>query len=231
MIIAGSFRLPKLLALAGLAGCLSVANASLVVISQPDAGYQSSTTEIPITGVPTVTTTNTLADSNVSMIFTAPTDIGPDPGEMEEFSVPSSWSTWGSLPNVESTTPNVLSPVDFLTTNSLTLTFSTPLSTFGMEVEPDADASYGAFPVTLDFYDDATLIGSITNDITGDDATLFAASSTIPITSVVLTIAGKHRLARRNRPWCCSPSIRGGYAGTGQLALLRRRLIRADRIP
>ncbi|MEY2538015.1 MAG: hypothetical protein QOG67_1755 [Verrucomicrobiota bacterium] len=152
--------------------------AGFTQIPLPDAAYTGSTTLIPIMGMDGDTTL-TLSDAFLTVTFSA---------LMQEFTVPTTWSNWGSPPTVETSTPRVLSPVDYLTTTSVTLLFSKPLSTFGLEAEPDA--LEGTFPVRLDFFNGATLLGTVSNDLTGFGAALFAASSMTPITSVTLTIEG-----------------------------------------
>jgi hypothetical protein len=152
--------------------------AGITSIPVPDAGYTSSTTLIPITGNDGDTQT-TLGDGNLTITFST---------LMQQFTVPGTWTTWGAPPAVESSTPRVLAPADF-TVNSVTLTFSEALATFGIEVEPDA-FSQGFFPVTESFYNGATLLGTIVNSMDGSTAALFAANSTTPITSVNITIAG-----------------------------------------
>lgn len=151
---------------------------TITAISTPDSGYTGSTTLIPIIGADGDTQT-TLADGNLTITFST---------SMQQFTVPTTWTNWGTPPAVESSTPRVLAPVDF-TVNSVTLTFSSPLTIFGLEVEPDA-FSQGFFPVTESFYNGATLLGTITNSMDGSTAALFAASSTTPITSVNITIDG-----------------------------------------
>jgi hypothetical protein len=153
-------------------------HASFMQIPQPDAAYTSSTTLIPITGSDGDTTL-TLSDANLTVTFST---------LMQEFTAGSSWSNWGSPPAVETSTPRVLSPFDF-TLNTVTLSFSQPLTTFGLEAEPDA-LTQGAFPVRLDFFSGITLLGTVSNSLDGTTAALFAANSTTSITSVTLTIEG-----------------------------------------
>jgi hypothetical protein len=171
-------RYSRIAVFAGLLLWIPVANAQITQIPLPNSAYTSSTTLIPITG-PDFDTTLTLSDPNLTVTFST---------LMEKFSVPDSWTAWGSPPATESSTPRVLSPFDF-TITSITLSFSQPLSTFGLEAEPDA-TTQGAFPITLDFFSGVTLLGTVSNTIDGSSAALFAASSTMPITSVTLTVSG-----------------------------------------
>ena len=179
----------KIAFLAGLLLSIPCANASFIEIPQPDATYTSSTTLIPITGADG-DVTSTLSDANLTVTFSTP---------MQVFTVPTTWSNWGSPPATESSTPKVLSPEDF-TLTSITLTFSHPLTTFGLEAEPDALAIYGQFPVTLTFFNGATQIGAITRSIDGASAALFAATSTTPITSAVLAVGGNQAVPEGSDP-------------------------------
>jgi hypothetical protein len=93
------------------------------------------------------------------------------------------WATWNSPPNVESSTPKVLAITTGLT--SFTITLSPAQPTFGIEIEPNN----GTQPITLTYLNGATTLGSISRTVVGTSgALLFAASSSTPITSVVLTI-------------------------------------------
>jgi PEP-CTERM motif-containing protein len=170
--------LSTLTILAGLLFCTPAANAAFDPIPLPDSTYTSSTTLIPITG-PDGDTILTLSDANLTVTFST---------AMQKFTVPDSWTNWNSPPATETSTPRVLSPADF-TLTSITLSFSQPLTTFGLEAEPDA-TTQGAFPVTLDFFNGLTLLGTVTRTIDGSGAALFAAGSTTPITSVTLTVGG-----------------------------------------
>ncbi len=98
----------------------------------------------------------------------------------------SGWSTWNSPPATESATPRVLARYSTLAT--LTITLSAPTTTFGFELEPN---SFGAFPITADFLNGSTSLGTVTQSVNGNSgALLFAASTTTPITSVVITATG-----------------------------------------
>jgi len=158
---------------------------SVYSIPQPNAAYTSSTTLLPITGADGGTL-SALSDSNLTVNFSA---------LLEKFTVPDTWTAWGSPPVVETSTPRVLSPTGpgYQTVTTVTLTFSQPLTIFGMEAEPDA-FSQGSLPVTLFFYNGGTELGFITDSLDGSFAELFAASSDTPITSVLLAIGGNAAL-------------------------------------
>ena len=162
----------------GFAALLSAtsANAGFTAIPQPDAAYTSSTTLLPITGM-NGDTTLTLFDANLTVTFSALMQVFTD-----WFSLGAPPATEGNMP-----VPPVLSPVDFLNTPSVTMTFSHGLTTFGLESEPDA---FGSLPMKMDFFSGATLLGTVSyGSVAGDSgAVLFAASSMTPITSATLTI-------------------------------------------
>jgi hypothetical protein len=172
------FRSSRIAVFAGLLLCIPAANAALIQIPAPNAAYTSATTLIPITGADGDTTT-ALSDAVLTVTFDT---------LMQKFSVPVTWGSWNSPPATEGSTPNVLSPFDFSIT-TITLSFSQPLSVFGLEAEPDA-TTQGAFPVSMVFFNGVTQLGTLNNTIDGFSAALFAASSTTPITSVVLSIGG-----------------------------------------
>jgi hypothetical protein len=178
LVAANLVRSSKITVLASLLLGTAAANAQITQIPLPNGAYTSSTTLLPITGAD-FDTTLTLSDPNLTVTFST---------LMEKFTVPASWTAWGSPPATEGSTPRVLSPFDF-TITSITLSFSQPLSTFGLEAEPDA-TTQGAFPLTLDFFNGVTVLGTVNNTIDGSSAALFAASSTMPITSVTLTVGG-----------------------------------------
>jgi hypothetical protein len=183
------FRYSRITLFAAFLLWIPALSAAFMQIPQPNAAYTSSTTLLPITG-PDGDTTLALSDPNLTVTFST---------LMQKFTVPTTWSNWGSPPTVETSTPRVLSPFDF-TLTSVSLLFSQPLTIFGLEAEPDALAQYGAFPVTLDFFNGGTLLGTVSNTLDGSGAALFAASSMTPITSVTLTISGNAQVPTGTDP-------------------------------
>jgi hypothetical protein len=143
-------------------------------INTPDASYTSATTLIPITAANGTTMTSLTGGSTTITFSTALTaaQVGV-----------SGWSTWNSPPNAETATPRVAARYTTLTT--FTIDLSTPQTTFGFEAEPN---TFGAFDFTATFMNGSTTVGSITRSLNGSAGSLlFAASSTTPFTSVVLT--------------------------------------------
>jgi hypothetical protein len=160
---------------------VSIAHAVFIPIPLPDPIYQASTTKIAITAADG-TTLSSITDGTLAVNFL----INNLPDTRQVATVPSTYQTWSSPPFSESATPRVLTAQgDF---GPLTLTFSQPLTTFGMEVEPDP---FGFFAVTASFYNGTTLVGSISEPQLGGfmGARLFAATVTggDVFTSVVLS--------------------------------------------
>ncbi|CDM65453.1 PEP-CTERM sorting domain-containing protein [Pyrinomonas methylaliphatogenes] len=151
----------------------STARADFITISQPTAAYTSSTTNIPITD-PDYTNITSLSDGTMTLSFSS---------QVQTRTVPNSWSTWGSPPFTESSTPRVLSSC--IGCGNLTITLSQPASIFGFEAEPN---NFGVYNITASFYQGATLVGTISQLVNGrSGARLFAAqTSTNPFTTVVI---------------------------------------------
>ena len=103
---------------------------------------------------------------------------------LEKGQVPAGgWTSWGSQPNTQSSTPAVL--ITGLYTTSLTLNLLQPSSIFGFELEPGAGSSN---VITVQFKQGSTTIGSIPMAVDSNaGARLFAASTTTQLfTSVVI---------------------------------------------
>jgi hypothetical protein len=151
-------------------------SAGLIVIPQPNAGYTSSTTLLPVTAAE-LSNTGSVNDATLTASFSDPLQVA---------FVPTDWFNWGTPPAVENPSPTVLiTPGSDATL--LTITFSQALSTFGLEAMPDA---FGTTTMTETFYNGSTSLGSIVLTPDGSvSALLFAASSTTPITSVTITAA------------------------------------------
>ena len=154
------------------------AYADFTPIASPDAAYQASTTKLAITGSD-FTYVTSLSDASPTATFSH---------RLEVRTVPGSWATWSSPPQSESATPRVLFDSDSPGTG-VTLSFSAPIKTFGMEMEPN---SFSTYTMTADFYDGAALVGTISMPVTGSaGAKLFAGASTSQqFTSVVVSVPG-----------------------------------------
>ncbi len=145
-------------------------------IAQPTVAYTSATTVFPIFSSDGTTIAN--FNDGVEAVAFSPS--------LTAATVPTSFGTWGSPPNTETATPRVVFNAG---TTTETFTLSKPASTFGMEIEPDAG---GAAPVTATFFNGATSLGTITQNVNSvAGALLFAGTSdALPITSVSVTEGG-----------------------------------------
>lgn len=159
----------------GLVGCIP-AFGQFNVIGMPATTYTTGTTLIPITAadnaaVPSIT------DGTQTIAFS---------GTVYARTVPGSWNTWGVPPATESATPRALAA---FSATSLTVTLSVPSHTFGFEIEPNGSGSVAQYyPVTAQFYNGATLLGTVSQNINWQSGALLAAASdSDTITSVVVT--------------------------------------------
>ena len=92
---------------------------------------------------------------------------------------------------MESSNPLVMftGPNGNTTTNNVTLTFSVPVTTFGVEMMPNYPTLFSPYTMTAKFYDGSTLVGTISKGLSSPGgARLFAAyTTTEEFTSVNLT--------------------------------------------
>jgi hypothetical protein len=159
----------------GIFGAAPIFGQGFTPISTPGGSYTTSTTLIPITQANN-TVLGSITDGVQTLTLSTPLTVHTVPG--------GGWSTWGSPPNTESATPKVLGTYNAVTSETITL--SAPSYTFGFEIEPD---TFSVFSITAAFMSGATTLGSVTRSVNGaGGALLAAASTTTPITSVVLTI-------------------------------------------
>lgn len=145
---------------------------AFTVIPQPDAAYVAGTTLVDLSSV---------ADDDMLTGITQGSQTITFSQTMTKTTVPAGWASWGSPPNTETSTPEVLYQE---ISSILDVTLSQAATIFGMELEPDL---FGPYPMKADFYNGATLVGSITEFVNGQsDAKLFAASDGAGFTRVVL---------------------------------------------
>lgn len=132
-------------------------------VPQPNTAYVNGTTLIPLGSISDNTQVNSVTLASQTVSFSA---------TMTKLSVPASWETWGSPPNTETATPNILYHE---TQAPLRLTLSTPSRTFGFELQgaEQIDSTY-----LVKFFDGAIEVGSIQKVVNGNaGALLFAANS------------------------------------------------------
>lgn len=169
-----------------------LARADFVTIPNPSTGnYLTDTTRIALPAIGSTYTS--LGDGTESIAITT----SPNPIAMSTLSGAGSSFGWGTSPTVESSDPLVMftGPNGNTTTNDVTMTFSVPVTTFGVEMMPNTPTLIGGYTMTARFYDGSTLVGTISQSLDSPGgARLFAASTTTEeFTSVELTAqAGKY---------------------------------------
>ncbi len=147
--------------------------ADFLTIAQPSAAYVSATTLLDFTD-PDASLVGGVSGHGETLIYSS---------NLVEYTVPSSWSGWGTPPAVETSTPRI----GFTNSvPSLLISLTAPASTFGVEIEPD---NFAAEETTAAFYSGSTLVGTIDLSPDGNSgALLFAASTTTnPFTSIAIT--------------------------------------------
>ena len=130
--------------------------ASVTQITQPTPPYVAGTTKIDISGLTNYSNYNSISDGTLTVSFSSPMNKrGPVPG--------GGWLTWSSPPWSETATPHVLFSNY---ANSVNLTLSQPVKTFGFELEPNQfiSANY-----TVDFIimSKSKIVGSMKIEING----------------------------------------------------------------
>ncbi len=163
-----------------------LARADFVVIPNPYTGnYLTATTKIALPDVGSTYTS--LSDGFESIAITT----SPTPVMMSTISGAGSSFGWGNPPTVESSDPLVMftGPNGNTTTNNVTMTFSVPVSTFGVEMMPSTPTLFSPYTMTAKFYDGSTLVGTISQGLDSPGgARLFGAyTTTEEFTSVNLT--------------------------------------------
>lgn len=131
------------------------ATATFTQIVSPDAAYVAGTTKIDITGIPEFTfPVDSITDGTLTVSFSS---------SMVRLQVGSSWASWGSPPDTESATPPILYSNGAA---SLTMSLSSPVSTFGFEAEPNPFADED-FTVDFKLFSGPTLVGTVSRTING----------------------------------------------------------------
>jgi hypothetical protein len=146
--------------------------ATLTQILNPDATYTSNTHLLAITGDRWYQPSS-IKDDYLTASFSPSPYI---------YDMSLDWGSWGAPPMTESTTPQLLF---FDEIDSFTITFSKPISTFGLEARANA---ISAHMFNLEFYKDNASIGLISRNINGNVSPgLLAASSDTVFDKVVIS--------------------------------------------
>jgi hypothetical protein len=161
------------LAAACVAGGFATHAHAFFVFTQPTPPYVSSTNLIDISGLSDGDEVSFIADSGLTVAFAT---------LMMRLTVPDSWNTWNTPSFTETDTPPVLWSEE---ATAVLLSLSVPQLVFGFEAQPDAS---DVETLVATFFDDThSPIGAIARDVSGNGgALLFAASSHVPIASVLL---------------------------------------------
>jgi hypothetical protein len=132
----------------------------------PYPNYTTATTLIDIDSLTDLATYGSVSGGGQTVTF--------DSNVLKAYVAAGVWETWGSPPETESATPEILVHGS---TSDLQLTLSVASKTFGFEIQgadPDVVSQF-----VVEFYDGLTFIDSITRNVDGDGgALLFAAAST-----------------------------------------------------
>ncbi len=140
-------------------------HATFTPIDDVSGDYTTETTLIDISGIECFTVLNSIADSELTLDFDKNVD-------KRQANICGWAAIWGAFPDVEGPNPHILFS---LNQNSIGITLSAPVSTFGFELQPDV---YGVAEVEVLFYSGGNLIGTITKSpAASDQAKLFAAQT------------------------------------------------------
>ncbi|TFV93648.1 hypothetical protein E4S40_15505 [Algoriphagus kandeliae] len=140
--------------------------ASFTPIDDVSGDYTTETMRIDISSLPCLSDVNDASDGNLTLNFDK---------TLNKRQVSSCfWLSWGVFPDIEDSNPHVLFSNG---QNSLGISLSTPVSTFGFEL---LNNEFGTFSVQVDFFFQGELIGSIAKNVesfSGGQAKLFAAET------------------------------------------------------
>ena len=139
--------------------------------------YQTGTTKITgWTALANGTSVSSITDGLITVAFSDNETKGQ---------VGATFGTWGSPPDTESATPPILNSFGNPNPTTRTLRFSSALRVFGVEVE---GGDFGAATFTMDFFQGATLLGTISRSIIGNaGARILAGDSSTAFDRVVIT--------------------------------------------
>ncbi|MBY0375913.1 MAG: PEP-CTERM sorting domain-containing protein [Bryobacteraceae bacterium] len=160
----------------------SLALGAFTAVSSPDTTYHTNTTLLPI-GAAGFTPVSSLFDSGLTVNFSSQGVVT---------SAPAVWSIWSVAPESESSGGSV--PLIAFTVGTFVMSFSAPVSTFGVEIQPDVLNE--AVPVTATFFRGSTQVGQITRNLTttttAGGARIFAGTSLDqPFTSLQLSFGSQ----------------------------------------
>jgi len=121
--------------------------------AQPVAKYTSKSCDIDLSSLADFTPVNSVTDCGTTVSLSS---------TFEKRSVPNSWASWGSPPDTETDTPNILYSAG---ATSATVNFGKTVKWGGFEYEPDL---FQVETVTVTFYKGANGTGKVRGTITRD---------------------------------------------------------------
>jgi hypothetical protein len=154
--------------------------ASFTPIDDVSGNYTTETTLLDISGIPCYTLLNSVTDGVITLNF----DKDMDKRQADVCG----WYNegWGTPPNVEGPNPHILFSGG---QNSLGISLSAPVNTFGFELQPNIIGIPYDFQVA--FYSGASLIGTVTRSVsTTGGARLFAAETDADFDNILITVTG-----------------------------------------
>lgn len=149
--------------------------ASFTPISDLSGTYTTETTLIDISGIPCLTLLNSVTDGVLTLDFDKDMD-------KRQSGVCGWGADWGTFPEVEVPNPHILFS-DYQ--NSIAISLSEPVSTFGFEMMPNRIGSL--FDFQVEFYSGGSLIGTISRSASTEGAKLFAANSDASFDYLLIT--------------------------------------------
>jgi hypothetical protein len=152
-------------------------NARFKAFNQPTSTYTSKSCAIDLSALADFTPVTSVKGCGTTVSLSS---------SFEKRSVPNSWASWGSPPDTETDTPNILYSAGATTA---TVDFGKRVKTGGFELEPNL---FQVETVTVEFHKGpngtGAIRGTITRDVNGDHgALLFGAHARKGFKSAVIT--------------------------------------------
>ncbi len=178
-------------AIAAFLGFAASIHANIIIV-KPDHLYVSQTTLIDISGFSDNSVQSSVSGGGQTVNFSSP---------MTKLSVPGTWGTWNSHPQVETDTP----PILYTNGNSdIVLNLSSPARIFGFEAQPNQG---GPETISAAFFGAGPAF-QISLDVSGNaGALLFAVSSDTAITQVEINDSAGNDFAIANIRSAPSPLV------------------------
>lgn len=148
-------------------------NASRTIINRPNAQYVGHTCKVDLSTIPDYTVISTLDACGITINFSP---------AVEKRSVPSSWGSWGTPPDTETDSPDILYTSG---ATSVTVSFSAPVRLSGVEAEPNP---FEVHAISADFLrPSGGMKATVTRGIDGTGGARLLAVKTKNVGSIVLS--------------------------------------------